>query len=76
METPKEWTKELAMEYFSIYAHFEKVPLEEGICNKWYKKILGDIGVAELEYHVEEKLFIVRGLINKDIGRLRNLTSK
>ena len=31
METSTEWTKELAIEYFSVYARFEKIPLEEGI---------------------------------------------
>ena len=68
MNKQSEFTKEIAIEYIAAYARFEKVDLNEGLKINNPVKIRGDIGAAEFEYKNNEKLLIVRGLINKDIG--------
>ena len=56
------------MSYIAAYAKHEKVDFKESIKINNSKKLRGDIGAAEFEYRDNEKVLIVRGLINKDIS--------
>jgi hypothetical protein len=63
----KQFNRVIAWEYFTAYARFEKVRLDEGIKVNSFDKIRGKVGAAEFEYDEKTNIFIVRGLIDKNI---------
>jgi hypothetical protein len=67
MDGNTEWNKPLAMQYFAAYSKFVRKNLKEGIQLNSADKLRGKIGSAEFEYNDSIKLFIVRGLIDKEI---------
>ena len=69
-------TRKMALEYFAAYAKYENQNLNDCIKIDSENKLRGDIGAAELEYRENEKILIVRGLVNKDIGIGSNLKFK
>lgn len=69
MSIPQKINKELALEYFQEYAKFEKEDLSECIKIDNDEKIRGEVGSAEFEYRLKDSIFIIRGLIDKDISK-------
>ena len=64
-DIPKEWTRDLATEYFKKYAVFERKRFDECIRVNNDFKLRADIGAAEFEYNDSLKILIVRGLITR-----------
>ena len=65
-DIPKEWTRDLATEYFKKYAIFERKRFDECIKVNNDHRLRAKIGAAEFEYIDSNRLFIVRGIIDND----------
>ena len=65
MENEK-WNYKLALQYIVEYAKIDKVDLKEALVINTPKRIRGKVGPAEFEYNDSTKIFIVRGLIDKE----------